>query len=151
MSREIQKTMQEIATVSNRIQKVLCATACRASTVFSNVHGKAASVILGAKLRDAPDLALVIQNNCKRIRCSAKEIYSALNFEIEPQIANQLFAAKKKLLWLQEYDEESFERLCELQQPYEHYVKFLMSIPSIRERTSRLLFAELCPNLVDIF
>ena len=95
MSREIQKTTQEMARVSNRIQKMLCATGCRASTVFSNVHGKAASVILGAKLRNAPDLAIVIQNNCKRLRCSAKEIYSALNFEIEPQIANQLLAAKQ--------------------------------------------------------
>ena len=60
-------------------------------------------------------------------------------------------AAKQKLLWLQEYDDESFERLCELQQPYEHYVKLLMPIPGIKERTSRLLFAELCPNLEEHF
>ena len=151
ISREIQKNTQEMARVSNRIQKMLCATGCRASTVFSNVHGKAASVILDAKLRNAPDLALVIQNNCKRLRCSAEEIYSALNFNIEPQIANQLLAAKQKLLWLQEYDDESFERLRELQQPYDHYVKLLMSIPGIKERAARLLFAELCPNLEEHF
>ena len=84
-----------MARVSNRIQKMLCATGCRASTVFSNVHGKAASVILGAKLRHAPDLALVIQNNCKRLRCSAKEIYSALNFEIETQIAINFWQRSK--------------------------------------------------------
>ncbi len=112
---------------------------------------KAASVILDAKLRNAPDLAIVIQNNCKRLCCSAEEIYSALNFKIEPQIANQLLAAKQKLLWLLEYDDESFERLRELQQPYDHYVKLLMSIPGIKERAARLLFAELCPNLEESF
>lgn len=151
LARELQKIKADRARCSNRYQKLLNSTGCRASTVFSDVHGKAASNILEAKLRNDPELKEIIKKNCGRLRATAESIESALNFEIEPVIAQQLFDARNRILELEAYDRKTFDRLAKLQQPYEDDIKLLMSIKGIQERAARLIYAELCPALHDYF
>ena len=51
ISREYQKIKSELSVAKNRHQKLLNSTGCRASIVFSDVHGKAASAILDESSR----------------------------------------------------------------------------------------------------
>lgn len=132
LAREMQKIKTDRARCSNRYQKLLNATGCRASTVFSDVHGKAASNILEAKLRNDPKLKEIIKKNCGRLRATPEEIESALNFEIEPVIAQQLTDARNRILQLEDYDRKTFARLAELQKPYEADIKLLMTIKGFK-------------------
>ena len=144
IARDIQSNGRDMARALNRYQKLLNSCGCRASTVFSDVHGKAASIILEAKINEDPDLETVIRMNCRRLRASPKEIHAALNFAIPPAIAGQIREARKKIKALQEYDKRSLERLEALQKPYKAEIEQLKTIAGIQERAARLIFAELC-------
>lgn len=151
LAREVQKVKADRARCSNRYQKLLNTTGCRASTVFSDVHGKSANIILEAKLRNDTNLDEIITKNCRRLRASPEKIRAALNFKIEPPIAQQLIDARKRLSELDEYDQRTFARLVELQKPYAKDIELLMSIFGVQERAARLIYAELCPNLKEYF
>ena len=144
IAREIQSNKRDLSRTLNRYQKLLNSCGCRASTVFSDVRGKAASIILETKINDAPNLEAVIKQNSKRLRSTPEEIFAALNFEIKPAIAGQIREMHKKIEALQEYDRRSMERLEELQKPYEAEIERLKTIAGIQERSARLIFAELC-------
>lgn len=151
IAREYRKTVEETARLSLRYQKLLNTTGCRASTVFSNVRGKAASVILEAKINGDPELPTIIRENCKRLRATPKMIEAALNFEIEEPIARQLQAMKAELAHRECLAQQTMGRLRELQQAYEDDIKRLMTIPGVKECSARLIYAELCDNLENYF
>ena len=151
ISREYQKIKSELSVAKNRHQKLLNSTGCRASIVFSDVHGKAASAILEAKINNDPQLSKIISANCGRLRATPEMIEDALNFEIEPLVAEQLRRSSEHLKELHQYAENTFNRLRKLQQPYEAQIKLLRTIPGVQEISARLIFAELCGNLKDYF
>ena len=151
LARDIQKNKADLSRCINRYQKMLNSTGCRASTVFSDVRGKAANAILEAKISNAPNLEDIIKKNCRRLRATPEEIHSALNFVIDSAISEQLAAIRKKIAQLEGYDADAFSRLAELQKPYAKDIKFLMSISGIQERSARLIYAELGPNLLEYF
>lgn len=67
----------------NRLHKLFCTVGLRASTVFSDIRGKAASKILEALVKSHPhddDEALmkVIEENCRRLKHTPEEIFEAL-------------------------------------------------------------------------
>ena len=152
ISRDLQKNRNDISRTSNRFGKSLNLTGCRPTTVFSDIRGgKAASLILMAKLRDDPHLFDVIKQNSRRLRASPEQIMQALDFEIEPMMKEQILALRKKIDQLEEYDRSTFERLRQLQAPYEKDIQLLITITGIQERSARMIYAELCPDLKEHF
>lgn len=151
ISRELIKNKADLARESNRFQKLLNSTGCRASTVFSDIRGKAATIILDAKIQGVKNLDEIIKANCKRLRATPEEIKDALDFEIPSAISDQIMATKAKLAALKHHDEETFQRLRDLQKPYETDVDLLRSIFGIQERAARLIYAELCDDLPAYF
>lgn len=147
LARELIKNGNDFARTMNRYHKVLNRTGCRASTVFSDVNGKSASIILDAKISNDDRLEEIIRANCKRLKASPEEIIAALAFEIEPAIKDQLIALQKKLHMLARYQEQTFDRLRQLQEPYQADIELLMTIPGISETAARMIYAELSDDL----
>lgn len=146
-AREYIQIRSDISRLSNRYQKLLNTTGCRASTVFSNVRGKAAAIILEAKLNGTKNLREIVERNCSRLNSSAEEILSALDFQITPSSRTLLQSMKRHLEDMEKWAEETFDQLRQLQQPYEEHFQLLMSIPGVQERSARLILAELCEDL----
>lgn len=151
IAREIQTNRRDLARTVNRYQKLLNQCGCRASTVFSDVRGVAASVILEAKINNAENLEEIVKKNSRRLRASPQEILSALDFAIPEAIAEQIKDCRNKIKELLDYEARSFDRLCTSQQAHERDIDLLVSISGIQERAARLLYAELCENLKEHF
>lgn len=148
LSRDLQKNKNDIARTANRFSKSWNLTGCRPTMVFSDIRGgKAASCILMAKLNDAPDLEEIVRRNSGRLRASPEEIMQAIDFDIDPVMQEQILALRRKIDQLEEYDRSTFDRLRQLQAPYEKEIKLLITITGIQERSARMIFAELSTNL----
>lgn len=147
LEREVQKNRQDIARVSNRLHKLLAATGCRASTVFSDIRGKAASAIIQAKIDGCPNLRQFVKENKGTVRASVDAILDALNFKIDRSLQAQVMSCRMKLWHLQQYEVETLARLQALQEPYEKLLELLQSIPLINARSAKLILAELSDDI----
>lgn len=147
LEREVQKNRQDIARVSNRLQKLFAATGCRASTVFSDIHGKAASAIIQAKIDGRPNLRQFVKENKGTVRASVEAIMDALSFKINSSLQAQIMSCKMKLWHLQQYEAETLARLEALQGPYKKQLELLKSIPLIKDRSAKLILAELSDDI----
>lgn len=152
IARLYQKAKADCSRKSSRYQKLLNASGCRASTVFSDVvKGKAARVILDAFISQDPNFREIVENSCRQLAASAEEIIDALNFTVPPAFLEQLREERAQLDRLEEYCARTMARLKELQAPYEPHIKVLCTIPGIKEASARLIFAELSDDLTVNF
>lgn len=151
LSRRYQGISQKIASQTNVYHKLLNATGCRAGSVFSDVKGVAATAILEAKLAGVEDLDNIVSQYGRRLKATRSEIVDALNFEIHPSIRQQLIEEREQIQIQKQFAQRTFDRLKELQAPYEHQIELLMSIPGIKEVSARLIFAELADDLAQYF
>lgn len=147
LARRYQKLKSLATTMGNGYRKLLNSVGCRASTVFSDLRGMAASKILEAKIRNEPDLIRIVQINSRRVRASSKEILDALDFPIPEVLRAQLLAEMESIKSIESMAQTTLNRLKEMQKNYEPQIKLLMSIPGIKETSARLIFAELCDDL----
>lgn len=151
IARRYQKITADAARQTNVFHKLLNSVGCRASSVFSNVRGKAATVILRTLLEQPDQLENVVVKNCRRLKASPKEILDALRFEIPEVTRLQILDEREHIRLTEELAQRTMDRLAQLQQPYEQYIKLLQTIPGIKEVSARLIFAELCDNLREYF
>ncbi len=151
LGRRYQKITSDASRQTNVYHKLLNSVGCRASSVFSNVRGKAATEILRTLVECPEKLEKVVVDNCRRLKASPKEILDALNFEIPSATREQILDEREHILVTEQLAQRTMKRLRELQKPYEKIVKFLQTIPGIKETSARLIFAELCDNLKDFF
>ncbi|MBO5658549.1 MAG: IS110 family transposase [Duodenibacillus sp.] len=151
LARRYQTITQDIASGTNVYHKLLNATGCRAGSVFSDVKGVVATAILEAKLDQAENFAEVVTKYSRRLKASAAEVLDALNFDIAPVVRQQLVLERNHLAAQKKFAEETFELLRQMQEPYEEHIRLLQSIPGIREKSARLIFAELSDDLAEHF
>ena len=151
LARRYQKITAQAATAINAYQKILNCVGCRASTVFSNVRGVAATAILEAKVYNKPNFEQIVRDNSKRLHHSPLEIIDALNFEISETMQEQLRAEKELIDFLQKSAQETMQRLQACQKPFEKQIEFLTTIPGIKITAARLIFSELCEDLKQYF
>lgn len=148
--RAMQNTRKHKQRAVNQLHKLLCSVGVRASTVFSDIRGKAASNIICALAagKDGKKLMRVIEANSSRLKHSPKEIFEALQCDkgslvwpiiqevlnninsLEQSYNNQYSYLKDLIL---ESDVELFDRLQE--------------IPGISETAAIGLISELGPNI----
>ncbi len=110
-----------------------------------------ATTILKAKLDGVEDLDHVVYQHGRRLKASIAEIVDALDFEIHPSIRYQLIEEREQIQSQKRFAQRTFDRIKELQAPYEHQIQLLMSIPRIKETSARLIFAELTDDLAQYF
>lgn len=151
IARRYQTLKKTTANLTNVYQKLLNAAGLRASSVFSDVRGLAATVILEAKLNDAPDFAETVIERSVRLKARPETIIDALDFEISDTMRAQLLDEKLLIKRTQTHADAAMNRLRQLQEPYAKQIKLLMSIPGIKEDSARLIFAELCSDLKQQF
>ena len=151
LARRYQTIVAKAASHTNVYHKLLSSAGCRATSVFSNVRGKAATVILEAKLNNVPDFEQVVRDHCKRLHAKPEEIMDALNFEISPEMRDQLNDEREQLREQALFAQRTLDRLRELQKDFSKEIDLLQTIPGIKEVSARLIFAELCTDLKDHF
>lgn len=151
IARRYQTLKKTTANLTNVYQKLLNAAGLRASSVFSDVRGLAATAILESKLNDAPDFAETVIERSARLKAPPEKIIDALDFEISDTMRAQLLDEKLLIERTQTHADAAMNRLRQLQKPYAKQIKLLMSIPGIKEDSARLIFAELCSDLKQQF
>lgn len=151
LARRYQKIINQMASAINAYHKLLNCVGCRASTVFSDVRGKAAQAILQAKILNAEQFEKVVRQNSSRLKHSTEEILDALNFTIADSIRQQLQDESELIDCLQRTANETLKRLAQYQKPYEREIERLSEIPCLDETSARLIFAELCEDLKGYF
>ena len=151
LARRYQKITNQMANAINAYHKLLNCVGCRASTVFSDVRGKAAQAILEAKILNAAEFEKVVRENGSRLKHSTEQILDALNFEIADPIRQQLQDESELIDCLQRTANETFKRLVQYQKPYQREIERLSQIPCLDETSARLIFAELCEDLKGYF
>lgn len=147
ISRSLCKETEEFARAKARFVKQLNATGCRATAVFSDIYGKAANIILEALIDPEKNLAQVIQQNSSRLKKTPAQIYDALRFAIDPSQVELIRLEKQKVQSLENTVEDKLNLLREIQKPYKAIVDRLMTIPTIKEKTARILLSEITDNV----
>jgi transposase len=151
LARRFQKLKSHYASHVNALHKLLNSAGFRASSVFSDVRGLSATNILRAKILGEGNFEQCVETNSRRLKATAAAIIDALNFDLDPllraQIADEMLAMDREL----ELAKQTLLRLAKLQAPYQKQIELLQTIPSIRETSARLIFAELCNDLKQHF
>lgn len=153
IERAYQKSKGDLGRTRQRYQKQLASTGCRATSVFSNIRGKAATEILEAKIFGGRNLSEVVGRACRRcrLRSSPEEVLDALNFDCSESTLGQIRDDHHMLELQEHYSSRTFQRLADSQKKYQQQIELLESIPGINEISARLIFAELSPNLKEHF
>lgn len=144
IARRYQTLKKTAVNLTNVYQTLLNAVGMRASSVFSDVRGLAATAIIEAKLNDAPDFAETVIEKSSRLKALPEKIINALDFGMSDTMRVQLLDKKLMIERTQAHADAAMNRLCLLQAKQ---IKLLMCIPGIKEDSSRLIFAELCSDL----
>lgn len=147
VARRYHKYAQQHASAKNSFHKLLSAVGLRASSVFSDVGGKAATAILKAYITGAEDYECLVIEKSERLKASAEQVYDALNFEISAAMRQQLRMEWEAVEYLKARADECMKRLAQLQAMYQKEIALLMTIPGIKETSARLILAELCADL----
>ena len=146
-SRAYMRAKNELSRWKNRYNKLLNSLGSRAGSVFSDVHGKTARAILDALINHPEDLDAVIAHKAWRLKASAEESRDALSPISNPHMRELIQLAQHQI----EHCEATCAHLMNLlksqQEKYEGFIEKLMEIPSLKEVTARLIFAEIGPDL----
>ena len=143
VSRDIMRLSDDISRQKNRYNKTLNSVGCRATSVFSDVHGKSARKILDAYIQGDPNFEEIVRASCKRLRATQQEILDAINFAMPEALRELLRSSYEHLEYLMRRRDSQIELLARMQAPYQEYIDLLMTIPGVKEISARLLFSEL--------
>ena len=148
--RAMQNTRKHKQKAVNQLHKLLCSVGVRASTVFSDIRGKAASNIICAMASGVTgnDLMGVIRTNSSRLKHKPEEIAEALQCDKESLVwpviqrvlenINSLEQSyKKQYLYLKRLILQSDDKLFSV----------LQEIPGISETSAIGIISELGPDL----
>lgn len=148
VSRLLSKTTDEQSRARSRYLKTLNFIVCRASSVFSDVRGKAATAILEVLAEGTREQLIdAIKIHGRRLRKSAAEILDALDFAVSPAMAMQLRIQKQHMEALSQTCEELYALLKVMQANYQPWINRLMTVPGIKERAAWVIFAEVTNDL----
>ena len=143
VSRDIIRLGDDISRQKNRYNKNLNSVGCRATSVFSDVHGKAARKILDAYIRGDRDFEEIVRSARKQLRATQQEILEAINFAMSDELRELLRSSYEHLQYLIARRDSQIALLERMQAPYQEYIDRLMTIPGVKELSARLLFCEL--------
>lgn len=146
IARQYIRAKQDFARMKNRKSKTLNQIGTRAGSVFSDINGKSAGIILRAWADNDPNLDQIVESKSKILKHSADEILDAL----APLNENE-----QQLLKIQEKQIAESEKACSAlmsllrvtQEPYEDIVQRFMTIPGVKETAARMILAEIGDDL----
>ena len=142
------KLDKELQRNKSRYLKLLNFVGCRASNAFSDINGKAAKAIVKDFIaQGSASLTEIIEKYGARLRQSPEKIADVLNFEVSPSMRSQLCLLRKYLDQLEALKSEHLQLLQQMQQEDQSYIDALMKIPGVKEKSARLIFAEVTNDL----
>lgn len=149
VARHYSKTKGDISRAKSRYQKVLNYIGLRASSVFSDPHGKAATAILTAYCEGEENMLEVIEKHGKRLRKTPEQILDALNFAMTQEMRAELEILRFQLDQLNSVAEQQLALLTKMQstQRDRQMIAQLQELPAVNELAARLLYAEITDNL----
>lgn len=149
MCRALYNIKKDIQKTKNRMHKYLTGVGFRASQVFSNVRGKAATAIIDAVIGGARGDALleIIKKEGYRLKASTTEIYEALNGDRESAVWFLISQTKRHLSYLEKKYEELLNQIRIMAEPYKPTIDLLMSIPGVKEIGAITILSEIGDDL----
>ena len=134
---------RDFAKQKNRYQKTLNALGCRAGSVFSDIHGTTARMILHAFLFETKEtFADVVREKSRRLKATPEQIFDALRNIDDPEMIWLAKTHFKEAEHLGKLCERYLAKLRNLLKPYKRHLDLLMSIPGINETAALLILAE---------
>ena len=141
--------VQQRATVSNRIEKVLEDANIKLGTVASHVLGQSGRAMLHAMSTGEEDADKLAEMARAKLRNKIPELRVALTGTVR---AHHRFALKQWLLQLQAVEKQIAEFEVEIDQrnqPFQEAVERLMTIPGVDRITACALVAEIGTNMAQ--
>lgn len=138
----------------NQLHKLLCSVGARASTVFSDIRGKAATIIIEALAANASDdkLLQIIEENSKRLKHSPEEIFEALRCDKTSPVWNVISKSIKHIKFLDDtYEEQLAELKSMVIKTDKDLFLRLQKIPGISELSALGIVCELSSDAAKSF
>lgn len=141
------KLIQERATASNRIQKVLEDANIKLASIASDVLGKSGRVMLDAICGGTTDAHVLAEMSLGRLREKIPELEEALYGRVTEHHRFMLGMLLSQVKHFDQAIEEIDKRVEERMRPFEEEMRRLDGIPGINKRASQCILAEIGPNM----
>lgn len=139
--------MQEMTSITNRIQKVLEDANVKLASVASDVLGVSGRQMLEAIISGVDDPELLAQMARRRMRSKMEQLRAALEGLVQDHHRFLLRQLLDNIDFLERKIEELDSRIEQQVQPYQTVVEKWMQIPGIQKITAWSLLAEIGPDM----
>ena len=149
MFRSLSALKKEKQRTVNILHKLFTCSGLRASQVFSDIRGKAATVIMNAVIAgvQGAELMKVIRSNCSRLKASAEDIYAALQGDRASPLWHIIKIFSERYQHTLEQYQALLELIEDLIKPFARTTSLLCTIPGIKQITAMGLVCELGDDL----
>lgn len=147
IGRLLHKATQDTIRQKNRYHKLFSTYGNRMSSVFSDIQGKHATIIIDSFLDDDEQtFRATVRKNCSRLKHSADQILDAFK-QLSPQ-ARRVMLKERQIYRQALENQRDLELLLEESvQDHQELVDRLSQIPGIKELTARKIVSEIGPDL----
>ena len=142
------KTREDLSREKNRYQKALTILGSRARTVFSDVNGITAKIILTAFLNEpAEKFERIVHTKSARLKATPRQILDALRPIEHAEEIKLLRTKQAHIKMLESMCNDQLNALRSLLSEHAGLLRRLQQIPGIKETTALLILAEIGPDL----
>jgi transposase len=142
-----QKLTRELATGKNRIIKTLENANIKLSTVFSDVFGVTAWLMICKLVNGETNLNKLTEFIDPRCKSSKADITKALEGTLQNEDRRMLQMQMKHLKALEEIIAEVENEVAMYMKPFEEQAKLLKTIPGIKDMAAASIIAEIGPDM----
>lgn len=147
LTRYRRRLVEERASASNRLEKILEDSNIKLSAVVSKLQGVSARAMIEALIAGETDTAQIANLARTRLRSKLPELEAALVGQIRD---HHRFVWRELLYHLDELNVRIAainERIAEYTAPHESLIQRLCTIPGINRRTAEVILAEIGPDV----
>ena len=150
LSRAMRNAARMARITLQRVHKEPSSLGCRASAVFSDLRGRAASRIVKALVDDGLSgeaLLEFIKANCGKLKHSPEEIYEALDADMKSPVWESVRSSMRMMRCAEAEEEKLYARIKELLSPYSRQLELLQTLPGVKEKAAVQILCEIGDDL----
>jgi transposase len=149
LSRTMRRIKGDGKSALQRVHRDLSSLGCRASAVFSDIRGLAASKIIKAVVErglQGQELFDFVCANCGKLRHKPEEICDALEADMRSTVWESIRSSMRMVNCAESERAGIYSKIMQLPGPYSHWLKLLQTIPGIKEAAAVQILCEIGPD-----
>lgn len=150
LERNMLRTKAVAKAAVQRVHKCMASLGCRASAVFSDIRGLAATRIIHALVCDrlqGEELLDFVRRNRGGLRHTPEEICEALEADMRSPAWDAVISCMRIADFAEAERQAAYARIKELLAPWSEWLALLQTIPGIKEAAAVQILCEIGPDL----